>query len=106
MFTAAWKIKENPLQHDCARSEKLPESLRSTQRSAHAYTRSTLEKSSRRDRRPSFEAILSLSAALETSPATFFEFEHAEVNEGVLRKRIEALPDRAGPQRLPQGIER
>jgi XRE family transcriptional regulator, regulator of sulfur utilization len=56
----------------------------------------------RGEKRPSFEAILALAEALETSPAEFFQFEKEERSEKVLRKRIDALIGKASAERLQQ----
>ena len=45
----------------------------------------------RGEKRPSFEAILALAKALNTPPATFFQFDREENNEKVLRRKIEAV---------------
>src|SRR5260370_35449411 len=45
----------------------------------------------RGEKRPSFEAILALANALETSPAAFFQFDREEYDEKLLRKKLAAL---------------
>jgi transcriptional regulator with XRE-family HTH domain len=54
----------------------------------------------RGEKRPSFEAILALSSALNVSPATFFHFDKEERNEKALRKKIEALLQKSDPEQL------
>lgn len=56
----------------------------------------------RGEKSPSFDAILALAYALETSPAEFFQFEKEERNEKVLRKRIDALIGTASAEQLQQ----
>ena len=52
------------------------------------------------EKRPSFEAILALADALDTSPAAFFQFEKEESSEKTLRKRIDGLISRASTDEL------
>ena len=54
----------------------------------------------RGEKRPSFEAILALADALDTSPAAFFQFEKEESSEKTLRKRIDGLISRASTDEL------
>jgi transcriptional regulator with XRE-family HTH domain len=54
----------------------------------------------RGEKRPSFDAILALSNALNVSPAAFFHFDKEERNEKVLRKKIEALLQKSEPEQL------
>jgi transcriptional regulator with XRE-family HTH domain len=54
----------------------------------------------RGEKRPSFEAILALADALNTSPAAFFQFDNEEGNEKILRKKIEALVSESSLQQL------
>ena len=54
----------------------------------------------RGEKRPSFEAILALAKALDTSPAAFFQFEKEESSEKVLRKKIDALIGAASANEL------
>lgn len=56
----------------------------------------------RGEKRPSFEAILALAKALNTSPSAFFQFDREEGDEKTLRKRVESLVNRASPQQLQQ----
>src|SRR5580692_11258435 len=56
----------------------------------------------RGEKRPSFEAILALGTALNTSPAAFFHFDKEERNEKVLRRKIEVLLQKADPEQLQQ----
>ena len=56
----------------------------------------------RGEKRPSFEAILSLAKALGVQPADLFAFDREEKNERVLRRKIEALVQRANPAQLQQ----
>jgi len=56
----------------------------------------------RGEKRPSFEAILSLGTALNVSPATLFQFDKAEMNEKILRKKIEALLQKSNAEQLQQ----
>jgi transcriptional regulator with XRE-family HTH domain len=44
----------------------------------------------RGEKRPSFEAIIALSKALDVSPATFFQFEE-ENDEKSLRRKLDSL---------------
>ncbi len=48
----------------------------------------------RGEKRPSFEAIVALSKALNTSPDTFFQFDLEEGDEKTIRKKIESLLQR------------
>jgi transcriptional regulator with XRE-family HTH domain len=54
----------------------------------------------RGEKRPSFDAILALADALGTSPAAFFQFEKEELDDKILRKRIEALINAAEADEL------
>ena len=54
----------------------------------------------RGEKRPSFEAILALADALNTSPAALFEFDNEEGNERVLRKKVEVLVNESNLQQL------
>jgi transcriptional regulator with XRE-family HTH domain len=54
----------------------------------------------RGEKRPSFEAILALSAALNVSPDVFFQFDKEERNEKVLRRKIDTLLQDSDPEQL------
>jgi transcriptional regulator with XRE-family HTH domain len=54
----------------------------------------------RGEKRPSFEAILALSTALNVSPAAFFQFDQEDRNEKALRKKIEVLLQKSDPEQL------
>ncbi len=56
----------------------------------------------RGEKRPSFEAILALSAALNVAPAAFFHFDREEKNEKALRKKIEVLLQQSDSEQLEQ----
>jgi transcriptional regulator with XRE-family HTH domain len=56
----------------------------------------------RGEKRPSFEAILALGAALDVSPAAFFHFDKEDRNEKALRRKIEALLQNSDPEQLQQ----
>ncbi len=56
----------------------------------------------RGEKRPSFEAVLSLAKALRTTPAAFFEFNRVETDPKVLRRRIDSLLGQCTPQQLQQ----
>ena len=56
----------------------------------------------RGEKRPSFDAILALAKALDTSPAAFFQFEKEESDERILRKRVESLVSKSKSQQLQQ----
>lgn len=56
----------------------------------------------RGEKRPSFDAIIALARALETSPAAFFQFDKEDSDEKLLRKRIESLLNKASIQQLQQ----
>lgn len=56
----------------------------------------------RGEKRPSFDAILSLARALEASPAAFFEFDKEEGDERILRKKVETLVNKSSFQQLHQ----
>lgn len=56
----------------------------------------------RGEKKPSFDVILALAKALNTSPAALFHFEKEETDERVLRKKIEALIGKCNPQELQQ----
>jgi transcriptional regulator with XRE-family HTH domain len=45
----------------------------------------------RGEKRPSFDAIISLAKALQVSPSAFFQFEREGTDERTLRKNIDAL---------------
>ena len=45
----------------------------------------------RGEKRPSFEAILALAEALNVSPAAFFQFDRAEEDPKLLRRKIDAM---------------
>lgn len=53
-------------------------------------------------KRPSFEAIMALAKALNVSPATFFQFDLAECNDKILRRRIDALVQSSKVPQLQQ----
>ena len=59
----------------------------------------------RGEKRPSFEAILTLARALKVSPAAFFQFDEDENDEKTLRRKIEILLKSAGPQELRQVLK-
>src|SRR5579862_8134581 len=54
----------------------------------------------RGEKRPSFETIFALGVALNVGPASFFQFDKEEVSEKVLRKRIDALLQKANAEQL------
>ena len=56
----------------------------------------------RGEKRPSFEAILSLAKALNVSPENFFKFDKDEDNERVLRKKIDFTIQKCNPAQLQQ----
>lgn len=45
----------------------------------------------RGEKQPSFELIVALATALDTSPATFFHFENANVDPKFLTQQLQAL---------------
>ena len=56
----------------------------------------------RGEKRPSFDAILALAKALDTSPAAFFQFDKEESDEKVLRKKVESLISKSKSLQLQQ----
>jgi transcriptional regulator with XRE-family HTH domain len=56
----------------------------------------------RGEKRPSFEAILALGTALNVSPAALFQFDKEEMNEKVLRKKIDVLLQKSDSEQLQQ----
>lgn len=56
----------------------------------------------RGEKRPSFDAILALAKALDSSPASFFEFDGEESDEKALRKKVELLLNKATVPQLRQ----
>ena len=56
----------------------------------------------RGEKRPSFEAILALAKALNTSPAAFFQFDRESTDEKTLRKKIESMVNKFSPEQLQQ----
>jgi transcriptional regulator with XRE-family HTH domain len=54
----------------------------------------------RGEKRPSFEGILTLAKALAVPPAEFFQFDREEVDEKVLRRKIEAVLQKSSVQQL------
>ena len=50
----------------------------------------------------SFDAIMALAKALDTSPAAFFQFDREESDEKMLRKKIESLVNKSSSQQLQQ----
>lgn len=56
----------------------------------------------RGEKRPSFEAILSLAKALNSSPASFFQFDLSETSEKILKKRIDGLLQKSNASQLEQ----
>jgi transcriptional regulator with XRE-family HTH domain len=54
----------------------------------------------RGEKRPSFDTILALAEALETSPAEFFEFDKEEWNDKAPRKRIDSLIGKTNAEQL------
>src|SRR6266852_5162353 len=54
----------------------------------------------RGEKRPSFEAIISLARALHVGPVVFFQFDPEDADEKTLRKEIDALLLNASPQQL------
>ena len=56
----------------------------------------------RGEKRPSFEAVLALAKALDASPASLFRFDREDMNEKILRRRVEALISKASAQQLQQ----
>jgi transcriptional regulator with XRE-family HTH domain len=55
----------------------------------------------RGEKRPSFEAIIALSKALDVSPATFFQFEE-DNDEKSLRRKLDSLLRDTNLQQLHQ----
>jgi len=56
----------------------------------------------RAEKRPSFEATISLAKALQVSPSMFFDFDNAEADEKALRRKIDVLLQKSGLQQLRQ----
>jgi transcriptional regulator with XRE-family HTH domain len=56
----------------------------------------------RGEKRPSLDAILALAKALQVSPASFFHFDREEIDERVLRRKIEGLLHDRTLQQLQQ----
>ena len=56
----------------------------------------------RAEKRPSFEATVSLAKALRVSPSMFFDFDSAEADEKALRRKIDVLLQKGGLQQLRQ----
>ncbi len=52
--------------------------------------------------RPSFELIFGLANALGVSPMTFFLYEREEIDEKVLRRKINALLEKYTAEQLGQ----
>lgn len=56
----------------------------------------------RGEKRPSFDAIVTLAKALHVSPALLFEFDREENDERALRRKIEGLLQDRSSQQLQQ----
>lgn len=56
----------------------------------------------RGEKNPSFELIFSLAKAMDVAPSIFFQFDRAESDPAVLRRKIEALLTNRSPQQLQQ----
>jgi len=56
----------------------------------------------RGEKRPSFEAIMALAKALDTSPAAFFQFDREDGDEKTLRRKVESLVKKSNPEQLRQ----
>ena len=54
----------------------------------------------RGEKGPSFELIIALARELNTSPATFFHFENANVNTKFLTQQLQALLAKRDAQQL------
>ena len=54
----------------------------------------------RGEKRPSFEAIIALSKALDVLPEAFFQFDLEDNDEKALRRKIENLLQRANASQL------
>jgi transcriptional regulator with XRE-family HTH domain len=53
-------------------------------------------------KRPSFETIFAVAAALGVAPIFFFQFDRAETDPAILRRRIEAVLEHCTPPQLLQ----
>lgn len=56
----------------------------------------------RGEKKPSFELIFDLAKAMNVAPLALFEFDRDESDPAMLRKKIEALIGKCGPQQLQQ----
>jgi len=56
----------------------------------------------RGEKRPSFEAILALTKALNTSPAAFFQFDREDSDEKTLRRKVESLVNKSTQEQRRQ----
>ena len=54
----------------------------------------------RGEKRPSFDAIISLATALQVKPTAFFEYDQEEKDLKILRKKIESMLHGCGPDML------
>lgn len=54
----------------------------------------------RGEKRPSFDVIISLARALQVMPTAFFEYDREEKDLKILRKKIESVLHRCGPEML------
>jgi len=54
----------------------------------------------RGEKRPTFEAIISLARALHVSPVVFFQYDPEDADEKTLRKKIDVLLLNATPRQL------
>jgi transcriptional regulator with XRE-family HTH domain len=56
----------------------------------------------RGEKRPSFDAVISLASALQVSPSLLFQFEQEGVDDRTLRRNIDALLHRCTFDQLRQ----
>jgi transcriptional regulator with XRE-family HTH domain len=54
----------------------------------------------RGEKRPSFDAIISLAGALQVIPSAFFQFDREEKDSKILRKKIDSMLQGCGPEKL------
>ena len=56
----------------------------------------------RGEKRPSFDAVISLAYALQVSPSVFYQFDREEGDEKVVRRNIDGLLRQCTVQQLKQ----
>ena len=54
----------------------------------------------RGEKRPSFDAIISLARALQVIPSAFFQFDREEKDSKILRKKIDSMLQGCGMEKL------